>query len=118
MSAIESGESVVKQVVEDNQGRKRGMLKRKYRAMRKSPFAFFRATDPFFGRAWKELGPPDPGPSIVISGDLHVENFGAYRTLQGDFRFDINDCRMFIRIFHFYSNQRRRSWRDRFWLFP
>ena len=27
----------------------------------------------------------------MISGDLHLENFGAYRTTEGDFRYDIND---------------------------
>ena len=28
---------------------------------------------------------------MLICGDLHLENFGAYRTDAGDFRFDIND---------------------------
>jgi uncharacterized protein (DUF2252 family) len=44
-----------------------------------------------FARDWPELCPPEVGPDILICGDLHLENFGAYRTAEGDFRYDIND---------------------------
>ena len=36
-------------------------------------------------------GPPTPGRSIAICGDLHLENFGAYRTDDGELLYDIND---------------------------
>jgi uncharacterized protein (DUF2252 family) len=54
-------------------------------------FAFFRGANPLFGAAWPALIPVDPGPSILICGDLHLENFGAYRAEDGEFVFDIND---------------------------
>jgi uncharacterized protein (DUF2252 family) len=59
--------------------------------MRADPFTFFRGADHLFCRAWPELKPPDVGPEILISGDLHLENFGAHRTSEGGFRYDIND---------------------------
>ncbi len=31
------------------------------------------------------------GPSLLVCGDLHLENFGAYRDDEGEFLFDIND---------------------------
>jgi uncharacterized protein (DUF2252 family) len=59
--------------------------------MAKDPFAFFRGTDHLFAAYWPRLRPPDVGPSILICGDVHLENFGAYRTDDGDFLYDIND---------------------------
>src|SRR5262249_29954430 len=59
--------------------------------MRKGAFAFFRGTDHLFATGWTRLQPPAVGPAILICGDLHLENFGAYRTDQGDFLYDIND---------------------------
>ena len=38
-----------------------------------------------------EHAPLDLGPAILQCGDLHLENFGAYQTDDGEFRFDIND---------------------------
>jgi uncharacterized protein (DUF2252 family) len=37
------------------------------------------------------LKPVDPGPDILLCGDLHLENLGAYRAENGDFVFDLND---------------------------
>ncbi|HKM55902.1 MAG TPA: DUF2252 family protein [Isosphaeraceae bacterium] len=39
------------------------------------------------GPAWPR---PTWRPSVLICGDLHLENFGAYRTTDGDFLYDIN----------------------------
>ena len=74
-----------------NQGRKPELLRIKYQRMGADLFAFFRGTDHLFGAAWPGLVPVDPGPDLLISGDLHLENFGAYRAEDGDFLFDIND---------------------------
>ncbi len=74
-----------------NEGRKPELVRLKYRRMDANLFAFFRGTDHLFAAAWPGLAPVDPGPSILISGDLHLENFGAYRAEDGDFLFDIND---------------------------
>jgi uncharacterized protein (DUF2252 family) len=59
--------------------------------MRADPFAFFRGADHLFCRDWPELQPLDVGPEVLICGDLHLENFGAHRTTEGEFRYDLND---------------------------
>ncbi|HEV3145765.1 MAG TPA: DUF2252 family protein [Gemmataceae bacterium] len=66
-------------------------FRRKLVRMAEGAFEFFRGTDFLFARAWPELKPGDPGPAVLICGDLHLENFGAFLTDDGDFRFDIND---------------------------
>jgi uncharacterized protein (DUF2252 family) len=74
-----------------NQDRKPKLLRLKLRRMLEDPFTFFRGTNHLFVGNWPELQPPEVGPDILICGDLHLENFGAYRTAEGDFRYDIND---------------------------
>jgi uncharacterized protein (DUF2252 family) len=74
-----------------NQDRKPRLVRLKLRRMLEDPFTFFRGTNHLFVAAWPELQPPEAGPEILICGDLHLENFGAYRTVEGDFRYDIND---------------------------
>ena len=78
-------------ILHSNEGRKRELVRLKYRRMNENLFAFFRGTNHLFAAAWPGLVPLDPGPSILICGDLHLENFGAYRAEDGDFLFDIND---------------------------
>ena len=76
---------------EFNRGRKPKRLDRKYRLMEADAFAFFRGTDHLFAAAWPDLQPPDVGPMVLCCGDLHLENFGAYRAEDGRFLFDVND---------------------------
>ena len=83
--------SVYDEIVKFNSDRERELVKRKLRRIDESVFTFFRGTDHLFGKAWPELAPRDPGPVVQCSGDLHLENFGACRTEDGDFRFEIND---------------------------
>jgi uncharacterized protein (DUF2252 family) len=83
--------SVRDQVLEFNRDRNPKLVRLKLRRMVKDPFAFFRGTDHLFARQWDRLAPPDVGPSVLLCGDLHLENFGAYRTSDGDFLYDIND---------------------------
>ena len=78
-------------ILRHDEGRKPELVRRKYELMGEDYFAFFRGTDHLFGTAWVDLAPVDPGPAILICGDLHLENFGAYRADDGDFVFDIND---------------------------
>ncbi len=69
------------------------LLARKHQRMSESPFAFLRGALPFFGAALKE------DPSLLrglegqgrLVGDLHLENFGTWRTAGGQVVFDIND---------------------------
>ena len=78
-------------ILQFNKDRKPGLLRLKLRKMRADPFTFFRGADHLYCRDWPELRPPDVGPDVLISGDLHLENFGAHRTTEGDFRYDLND---------------------------
>ncbi len=91
MRTILARSSVVDEIVAFNRGRDAKLVRLKFRRMAEDPFAFFRGTDHLFAADWPRLRPPDAGPSILICGDLHLENFGAYRTDDGDFLYDIND---------------------------
>src|SRR5215472_2777025 len=67
-------------------------LKLKHQRMAESPFFFFRAT---FYR-WIELWPkicPDfsRAPHVLAVGDLHVENFGTWRDIEGRLVWGVND---------------------------
>ena len=81
----------IEAILRQDEGRKPELVRLKYKLMGKDLFTFFRGADHLFGLAWAGLAPVDPGPSILICGDLHLENFGAYRAVDGDFVFDIND---------------------------
>jgi uncharacterized protein (DUF2252 family) len=91
MSPARSEKSVYDEIVEFNADREPDLVKLKLSRLDKNVFAFFRGTDHLFGRAWPALQPEDPGPPILTCGDLHAENFGAFQTEDGDFRFDVND---------------------------
>jgi uncharacterized protein (DUF2252 family) len=58
-----------------------------------SPFGFLRGTFHLFVSDWAWAGddPLAPGPNQPIVGDLHLENFGAFRAADGKFVFDVND---------------------------
>ena len=59
--------------------------------LRKDPFAFFRGTNSLFLGFLPRSHPLFHAPSILICGDMHLENFGAFK---GDNRlcyFDMND---------------------------
>jgi uncharacterized protein (DUF2252 family) len=91
MTQISRDKSVFNEIVEFNADREPDLVKCKLKRLDETVFAFFRGTDHLFGKAWPALQPEDPGPPILCCGDLHAENFGAYQTEDGDFRFDIND---------------------------
>jgi hypothetical protein len=74
-------------------------LERKHEMMRKKIFQFFRATFYRWAQLWPELCPElAKAPGVLAVGDLHVENFGAWRDLEGRLIWGINDfdetCRM------------------------
>ena len=88
---ISPKESLIEQLIRFHAERQRAGLRRKYQRMAEGPFEFFRGTDFLFARAWPQLRPREPGPAILICGDLHLENFRAFPTDAGDYHFDIND---------------------------
>jgi uncharacterized protein (DUF2252 family) len=91
MSKTQRDTDVLDAILQFNQDRKPALLRLKLRRMRADPFMFFRGSDHLFCRDWPELQPLDVGPGVLICGDLHLENFGAHRTPEGDYRYDLND---------------------------
>lgn len=83
--------SVVSRILRFNAGREPERLALKYRAMRRSPFGFFRGTAHLFYRDWPAGCPLDRSPLTWACGDLHLENFGSYKGVNGLAYFDIND---------------------------
>jgi len=79
--------SGVNQILAFNQNFERAALQKKLERMTASPFTFFRATFHLFAydlqegwyRDWTLADVEGP-----IVGDLHAENFGAYRAITGD----------------------------------
>jgi uncharacterized protein (DUF2252 family) len=80
-----------RQILAQNAGRDVDRLTLKLARLRQDPFAFFRGTNPLFLSLLPRGHSLFRAPGAYICGDLHLENFGAYK---GDNRlcyFDIND---------------------------
>jgi uncharacterized protein (DUF2252 family) len=83
--------TISREILTQNRGRDRDRLNLKLSQLRKDPFAFFRGTNPLFLGFLSRMHPLFRAPRILICGDLHLENFGAFK---GDNRlcyFDVND---------------------------
>jgi len=83
--------AVSARIVRYHAGRAPDLLARKYTAMAKSPFAFYRGSCQLFVDAWPARSALNDAPAIWSCGDLHFENLGCYK---GDNRlayFDVND---------------------------
>jgi uncharacterized protein (DUF2252 family) len=64
----------------------------KHRLMAKTAFSFLRATFYRWMQAWPEACPELAGaPTLLAVGDLHVENFGTWRDIEGRLAWGIND---------------------------
>jgi uncharacterized protein (DUF2252 family) len=78
-------------IQEFNSQRDRDILAQKYQKMRKNAFSFFRGNCHLF---YRDL-PPDSilnaAPIVWICGDLHLENFGAYKGDNRQIYFGIDD---------------------------
>jgi len=80
-----------RQILAQNAGRDFDRLTLKLAQLRKDPFAFFRGTNPLFLQFLPRAHSLFRAPGVLICGDLHLENFGAFK---GDNRlcyFDLND---------------------------
>jgi uncharacterized protein (DUF2252 family) len=80
-----------RQILAQNAGRDFDRLTLKLSLLRKDPFAFFRGTNPLFLELLPRGDALFRAPCVLICGDLHLENFGAFK---GDNRlcyFDMND---------------------------
>jgi len=74
-------------------GRDPAWLRMKLDRLCASPFGFLRGTFHLFVADWPRLGddPLAAGAEQAIVGDLHLENFGAFRAADGSVVFDVND---------------------------
>ena len=82
---------VLERIEAFNRGRDPERLQMKYRTMQRTPCAFLRGTCHLFYQDWPNKSPLTKAPWAWACGDLHLENFGAYK---GDNRltyFDLND---------------------------
>ncbi len=82
---------VVGRILEFNDGREPERLALKYEAMRSGAFRFLRGTCHLFYEDFPRRGTLNAAPRTWISGDLHLENFGAYKGDDRIIYFDIND---------------------------
>jgi uncharacterized protein (DUF2252 family) len=91
MAAMQVLSKTTRQILAQNDGRDIDRLILKLALLRKDPFAFFRGTNPLFLEFLPRAHTLFRAPCILICGDLHLENFGAFK---GDNRlcyFDVND---------------------------
>jgi uncharacterized protein (DUF2252 family) len=74
-------------------GRDPAWLRLKLDRLCASPFGFLRGTFHLFVADWPTFGddPLAAGADQPIVGDLHLENFGAFRAADGTVVFDVND---------------------------
>jgi len=64
----------------------------KHQQMRTAPFPFLRATYYRWAQTWAEVcGAVARAPRVLAVGDLHVENFGTWRDVEGRLIWGIND---------------------------
>lgn len=83
--------SVAQSILDYNRGRDPERLQRKFALLRADPYAFYRGTCHLFYGSLPRSAVLAEAPSLLLCGDLHLENFGAYK---GDNRlayFDVND---------------------------
>ncbi|MGA2267356.1 MAG: DUF2252 family protein [Bryobacteraceae bacterium] len=67
-------------------------LQLKHEQMRSGAFPFLRATYYRWAQMWAEVcGEAARGPRVLAVGDLHVENFGTWRDIEGRLIWGIND---------------------------
>jgi hypothetical protein len=67
-------------------------LEFKHEQMRTAPFPFLRATYYRWAQTWTEVcGAAANAPRVLAVGDLHVENFGTWRDIEGRLIWGIND---------------------------
>jgi hypothetical protein len=67
-------------------------LRLKHRRMAEDPFSFLRATFYRWIQAWPEVCRDlCEAPQVLAVGDLHVENFGTWRDIEGRLVWGVND---------------------------
>ncbi|MEP6726109.1 MAG: DUF2252 family protein [Bacteroidota bacterium] len=74
-----------------NEGRLEDMLQVKYAKMAENSFCFFRGTCHLFYEDLSKEKDFPTSPNAWICGDLHLENFGSFKSDNRLVYFDLND---------------------------
>jgi hypothetical protein len=70
----------------------RADVDKKHALMAEAPFPFLRATFYRWAQTWPQVSPGSANaPEVLGIGDLHVENFGTWRDVEGRLIWGIND---------------------------
>ena len=80
-----------KRIKEFNKDRLPDMVQIKYRAMAENMFRFYRGTCHLFYEDLHKAKNFPASPTVWICGDLHLENFGSYKSDNRLVYFDLND---------------------------
>ncbi len=83
--------SVIKRINDYNAGIPPALHELKWRALKSSPFSFYRGTCHLFAADFVKLYKYKPKVKAWICGDLHFENFGSFKGENRLVYFDLND---------------------------
>jgi uncharacterized protein (DUF2252 family) len=84
-------EAIVQSIKEFNKPLLQEKVLLKYKALAEGPYRFFRGTcHLFYEDLSKDVGFPR-GPAVWASGDMHLENFGSFKSNNHNVYFDLND---------------------------
>lgn len=83
--------TILDRVLAYNTGREQERLKMKLTAMQANPFVFLRGACHLFYEDWHPSLNKLNSPAAWICGDLHLENFGSFKSENGLAYFDLND---------------------------
>ena len=84
-------EDISRRIAVFNQPRLPEMVRLKYEAMVENPFRFYRGTNHIFYEDLAKSAAIPGSPASWISGDLHLENFGSFKSDNRLVYFDLND---------------------------
>lgn len=84
-------ENITERIIEFNKDRIPEMVQYKYKSMKENLFRFYRGTNHIFYQDLAVEGDFPGSPASWISGDLHLENFGTFKSDNRQVYFDLND---------------------------
>lgn len=84
-------EKISERIIAFNRTRLPEMVKLKYEFMKENLFRFYRGTNHIFYEDLSQSVDFPESPASWISGDLHLENFGTYKSDNRQVYFDLND---------------------------
>lgn len=84
-------EKISERIIEFNKDRIPKMVQKKYEFMKENLFRFYRGTNHIFYEDLSKEKDFPSSPAAWISGDLHLENFGTYKSDNRQVYFDLND---------------------------